>query len=131
MHATTLFIKILLLSFVLFPGLGKEKTGKWENKRVRPNQLKNQRMTKKIIYTKNAPSPIGPYSQAVEAGGMLYVSGQIALDPATGQMAQGIESETRQVMHNLETILKEAGLEWNQVVKTTIFLKDMNDFGKV
>lgn len=89
-------------------------------------------MSKKIILTATAPAPIGPYSQAVLAGNTLYVSGQIPIDPATGNLVVGsIEDEAQQVMRNLEAILKEAGLGFENVVKTSIFLKDMNNFGKV
>ncbi len=89
-------------------------------------------MEKQIINTKNAPAPIGPYSQAVMANGTLYISGQICLDPATGGLKnRDIEEETHQVMQNLKTILSEAGLSFNSVVKTTIFLTDMNQFGAV
>ncbi len=89
-------------------------------------------MMKKIIQTKNAPSPIGPYNQAVLAGGMLYLSGQIALDPSSGNLVlESIETETHQVMKNIEAILSEAGLNFSHVVKTSIFLLDMNNFAKV
>lgn len=89
-------------------------------------------MMKKIIQTKNAPSPIGPYNQAVLAGGMLYLSGQIALDPYSGNlMLDSIETETHQVMKNIEAILSEAGLNFSHVVKTSIFLLDMNNFARV
>ncbi|MBK9478291.1 MAG: RidA family protein [Bacteroidetes bacterium] len=89
-------------------------------------------MMKKIIQTKNAPSPIGPYNQAVLAGGMLYLSGQIALEPSSGNLVlDSIEAETHQVMKNIEAILSEAGLNFNHVVKTSIFLLDMNNFAKV
>ena len=90
---------------------------------------------KQIIATKSAPAAIGPYSQAVACEGakrLVFLSGQIALDPATGQMVTGgIEAETKQVMRNIEAVLNEAGDSFAQVVKTTIFLKDLNDFAKV
>lgn len=90
---------------------------------------------KKVISAKNAPAAIGPYSQAiaVESGArMVFLSGQIALDPATGQLVTGgIEAETKQVMKNIEAVLKEAGATLENVVKTTIFLKDFNDFATV
>jgi len=86
----------------------------------------------KIIKTHLAPAPIGPYNQAVQAAGLLFVSGQIALDPATGELKQqNIEEETHTVMSNLTAILKEAGLTFGNVVKTTIFLSDMTLFGAV
>lgn len=86
-------------------------------------------MPNTVITSANAPAPIGPYSQAVLANGVLYVSGQIALDPASGQLVQeNIETETHQVMKNLRAILQEAGLGFEQVVKCTIFVKDLNNF---
>ncbi|MEO5783030.1 MAG: RidA family protein [Ginsengibacter sp.] len=89
-------------------------------------------MTKKIINTPNAPSPIGPYSQAVEANNMLFISGQIALKPGTSDLANtDINEETHQVMKNLQSILSTAGIDFNAVVKTTIFLSDMELFGQV
>jgi 2-iminobutanoate/2-iminopropanoate deaminase len=89
-------------------------------------------MTKKIINTPNAPSPIGPYSQAVEANNMLFISGQIAFKPGTSDLANtDINEETHQVMKNLQSILSTAGVDFNAVVKTTIFLSDMELFGKV
>ncbi|MCC7232048.1 MAG: RidA family protein [Bacteroidia bacterium] len=85
-----------------------------------------------IIHTANAPAPIGPYSQAVRAGNMLFVSGQIAIDPSTGDMqVVNIIKETHQVMLNIGAILKEAGLDYSHIVKTSIFLKDMNQFAAV
>jgi 2-iminobutanoate/2-iminopropanoate deaminase len=89
-------------------------------------------MSKKIIYSANAPEPIGPYSQAVQTGNMLFISGQIAIQKSTGNMITGdIESETEQVMVNLKEILKSADMDFAHVVKTTIFLKDMNSFPRV
>ena len=89
-------------------------------------------MSKEVIYSTGAPEPIGPYSQAIKAGNMLFVSGQIAIDRTSGQMILGdIKSETAQVMKNLELILKAAQMEFNHVVKCTIFLKDMNNFPAV
>ena len=83
---------------------------------------------KKIISTSDAPAAIGPYSQANFANGILYISGQIPLNPQTGKLEEGIEKETHQVMKNLEAILKEAGMTFKNVVKATIFLKNMDDF---
>lgn len=86
-------------------------------------------MKKSIIHTNKAPNPIGPYSQAVKAGQMVFVSGQIALDMESGQMIQdSISAETERVMNNIKAVLNRAGLEMHQIVKTSIFLKDMNDF---
>ena len=87
---------------------------------------------KEIIFTSQAPAPIGPYSQAVKVGNTLYVSGQIAIDPATGSLVTiNILRETNQVMHNLMSILQEAGMDFTHVVKTTIYLSDMNNFSSV
>lgn len=87
---------------------------------------------KQIIETRNAPAPIGPYSQAVLANGFLYVSGQIAIDPASNQLITGtLEEETRQVLQNVEAILQEAGFSFSDVIKTSIFLSDMSFFPKV
>ncbi len=89
-------------------------------------------MQKKIILTSNAPAPIGPYSQAVQVGNILYCSGQIALDPQSGQVVgTTVEDQTKQVMKNIEAVLKQAGAGFPQVVKTTIFLQSMGDFPKV
>ena len=85
-------------------------------------------MKKEIIRTPNAPEPIGPYSQAVKTGDTLYCSGQIPLNPATGAIPAGIESQTRQVLENLGAVLTAGGADFPNVVKTTVFLKDMNDF---
>jgi 2-iminobutanoate/2-iminopropanoate deaminase len=85
---------------------------------------------KKAIATTEAPTAIGPYSQAVRVGEMVYTSGQVALDPATGQIvAGGIAEQTTRVLENLKAVLAAAGLGMGDVVKTTVFLKDMNDFG--
>lgn len=91
------------------------------------------KMQKDIIYSKNAPEPIGPYSQAIkltmDSGKILYTSGQVAIDPKTGNfISGGIKEQTRQVIENLKALLSEAGTELNKVIKTTVFLKDMNDF---
>lgn len=84
---------------------------------------------KSIIYTKSAPSPIGPYSQAVKAGNMLFVSGQIAIDPETDKLVEGsIEDETKRVMQNIGALLAASGFTFSDVVKTTIFLSDMAHF---
>jgi 2-iminobutanoate/2-iminopropanoate deaminase len=89
-------------------------------------------MKKEIINTTAAPAPIGPYNQSVKANGFLFVSGQIAIDPKTGNIdATSIEEETHQVMKNLAAILTEAGLSFEAVAKTTIFLTDMAHFGVV
>ena len=87
---------------------------------------------KEIIYTEKAPAPIGPYNQAVLAGNILYTSGQIALNPETMELVlDDIETETRQVMENMKAVLQAAGFTFEQVVKTTIFIMDMNDFARI
>jgi 2-iminobutanoate/2-iminopropanoate deaminase len=87
---------------------------------------------KTVINTINAPAPIGPYSQAIAAGGFLYVSGQIPLDPKTGEIeSSDIKAETKLVMENIKAILTEAGLDFGSIVKTTIFLTDMQSFAQV
>ncbi len=87
---------------------------------------------KTIIYTKGAPSPIGPYSQAVKAGNMLFLSGQIAIDPKTDALIEGsIEEETERVMLNIKELLSAAGFSFGDIVKTSIFLSDMSLFAAV
>lgn len=87
---------------------------------------------KKNIHTPNAPAPVGPYNQAVVQNYTLYVSGQIAIDPATGNMVtDDIESETHQVMKNIGAILKEAGLNFENVLKCSVFVSDMENYGKI
>lgn len=89
-------------------------------------------MDKKIINTPNAPAPIGPYSQAVASNGMLYVSGQIPLDPSTMELiSSGIQEETHRVMQSLKAILEEADVSFKNVVKCSIFVADMGDFGAI
>jgi 2-iminobutanoate/2-iminopropanoate deaminase len=83
----------------------------------------------KTVHTKDAPAAIGPYSQAVIANGMVYCSGQVAIDPATGALLSGdVQLQTRQVLNNLSAVLKAAGADFSTVVKTTVFLKSMDDF---
>jgi 2-iminobutanoate/2-iminopropanoate deaminase len=89
-------------------------------------------MAKSVIYSDQAPEPIGPYSQAIQAGNLLFVSGQIAIQRSSGNiLAADIISETHQVLKNIELILQAAGCDFDNVVKTSIFLKDMNNFPKV
>jgi len=89
-------------------------------------------MEKVIINTKMAPAPIGPYSQAIQYGNLLFISGQICIDPATGHLRnKDLQEETHQVMHNLKTILSEAGMDFGHVVKSSIFITDMNRFAEV
>lgn len=84
-----------------------------------------------IINTSEAPAAIGPYSQAIRIGDMLFTSGQLGIDPATGKLADGIEAQTEQSLKNIAAILEEAGFEKENVMKTTVFLRNMNDFGTV
>jgi 2-iminobutanoate/2-iminopropanoate deaminase len=89
-------------------------------------------MTKRtVIHTPNAPAAIGPYSQAIRAGKFLFASGQLGLDPASGNLAEGIEAQTRQALANLQAVLAEAGGSVEDVVKTTIFLADLGHFATV
>jgi 2-iminobutanoate/2-iminopropanoate deaminase len=89
-------------------------------------------MNKQIINTKNAPSPVGPYNQSVKVGNMLFVSGQIAINPETGTLVQGtIEEETRQVMENLGQILKAASMGFQNVVKASVFVTDMHNYAQI
>lgn len=89
-------------------------------------------MQREIIHTSSAPAAVGPYSQAVRAGNLVFTAGQIGLNPATGQLVDGgVEAQTRQIMANLSAVLEAAGTNLNQVVKTTIFLTDMAYFGAV
>jgi 2-iminobutanoate/2-iminopropanoate deaminase len=86
---------------------------------------------KKIITTDGAPKAIGPYSQAIEVDGCIYTSGQLPIDPKTGQMPKTVEAQTRQSLENVKAILKQRGLNFGTVFKTTVFLSDMNNFSKM
>ena len=89
-------------------------------------------MTLRTVHTDAAPAAIGPYSQATIGGGLLYTAGQIALDPATGQIVEGdVVAQTRRVFANLDAVLREAGSDWSRVLKVTVFLQDMADFPRV
>ena len=89
-------------------------------------------MSKKIIFTEKAPAPIGPYNQAVSVGNMLFASGQIAIVPATGELITGdVEREAKQVMENIASVLEAANFAFTDIAKASIFLKSMDDFGKV
>lgn len=85
----------------------------------------------KKINTDKAPGALGPYSQAVEIDQLVYTSGQLGIDPATGELADGVEGQAKQALENVKAILAEAGLEMSSIIKTLVFIKDMNDFGKV
>lgn len=88
-------------------------------------------MNKEAIFSNNAPSAIGPYSPGVKLGDMLYLSGQLGLDPATGTLPEGVEAQTEQSLKNIENLLAEAGATMANVVKTTVFLADIADFARV
>ncbi|MBR4719484.1 MAG: RidA family protein [Lachnospiraceae bacterium] len=88
-------------------------------------------MDKKIISTDKAPSAIGPYSQAVETGGMIFTSGMIPVIPETGEIVTGIEAQAKQALNNVKSLLEAAGSGMDKVIKTTVFIKDMNDFARV
>ena len=83
------------------------------------------------VSTPNAPAALGPYSQAVDTGSTVYCSGQLGLDPATGNLAEGVQAQTHQALKNLQAVLNEAGLSLDNVVKTTVFVQDLADFGTV
>lgn len=86
---------------------------------------------KKVISTDKAPAAIGPYSQAIEVGGMVYTSGVIPVDPQTGEIPEGSAAQAKQALTNLSNLLQAAGTSMEQVVKTTVFIKEMNDFGAI
>ena len=87
---------------------------------------------KKVIYTENAPAPIGPYSQAILSGNTLYASGQIAIDVQSGKLIQSdIQSETKQIMSNIQEVLRAADMNFENIVKTSIFIKDMDQFQEI
>ena len=89
-------------------------------------------MAYEVIHTDNAPAARGPYSQAIKAGNLLFVSGQVPFVPATGEIVEGdVKAQTAQSLKNLQAILKEAGADFSNVVKTTVFIKDMNEFAQV
>ena len=89
-------------------------------------------MTNQVIHTENAPAAIGPYSQAVKAGNLLFVSGQVPFVPETMEIVEGdVKAQTAQSLKNLQAILKEAGADFSNVVKTTVFIKDMNEFAQI
>ena len=86
---------------------------------------------KKAICTDKAPAAIGPYSQAIEVNGMVYTSGVIPVNPATGEIPEGVEAQAEQVFRNMAALLDASGTSMEQVIKTTVFIKEMNDFGKI
>lgn len=86
---------------------------------------------KKAICTDKAPAAIGPYSQAIEVNGMVYTSGVIPVNPATGEIPEGVEAQAEQVFKNMTALLEASGTSMEQAVKTTVFIKEMNDFGKI
>lgn len=89
-------------------------------------------MANQVIHTDNAPAAIGPYSQAIKAGNLLFVSGQVPFVPETMEIVEGdVKAQTAQSLKNLQAILKEAGADFSNVVKTTVFIKDMNEFGQI
>lgn len=90
-----------------------------------------ERNVKNVIFTEKAPAALGPYSQAIEANGFVFASGQIGLDPATGQAPEGVEAQAEQALTNLAAVLEAAGTSLDQVVKTTVFIQNMNDFAAI
>jgi len=88
-------------------------------------------MAKKVISTKDAPAAVGPYSQAIQAGGLLFVSGQLGIDPAVGKLVEGVEAQAERALDNMAAILAAAGMGFGNVVKATVLLASMDDFAKV
>lgn len=88
-------------------------------------------MTRETVFAADAPAAVGPYVHAVKAGDTVYTSGQLGLIPDTGVLPEGVEAQTKQAMENLKAVLAAAGMEMSNIVKTTVYLADMNDFGKV
>ena len=88
-------------------------------------------MIRQAIQTNGAPAPVGPYSQAIVAGDLVFCSGQVGLDPATGELVDGLEAQAERALRNLSAVLDAAGVSWADVVKTTIFLADVGDFAAV
>lgn len=86
---------------------------------------------KKVIFTEKAPAALGPYSQAIEAGGLVFASGQIGVNPATGEAPDGVEAQAEQALTNLKAVLEAAGTSLDNVVKTTVFIQNMDDFGTI
>ncbi len=85
----------------------------------------------KVIQTNNAPAAVGPYSQAIELDNLVFASGQIAINPATGEIPEGIEAQAHQALKNAKAVIEASGAKWENVVKTTVFITNVNDFGKV
>ena len=85
----------------------------------------------KVIKTTNAPGAVGPYSQAIEIDNLVFASGQIALDPATGEMVEGIEAQAHQALKNAQAVINASGAKWENVIKTTVFITNIDDFTKV
>lgn len=85
----------------------------------------------KVIKTTNAPGAVGPYSQAIEIDNLVFASGQIALDPATGEMVEGIEAQAHQALKNAQAVINASGAKWENVIKTTVFITNIDDFAKV
>jgi len=88
-------------------------------------------LERRKIFSEEAPKPVGPYSQAIQAGNLIFVAGQVGIDPVTGKLKEGIEEQTKQALVNISNILSTAGSSLKKVVKTTVFLADMNDFGRM
>ncbi len=113
-------IVFILMVFAILISLGGAET-----------YLNAANRNKTIIFTENAPKAIGPYSQAVQCGGLLFISGQIGIDPISGNLSASVEDQTRQVMENLKAILTQANMSLEDVVQTRIYLKEIGDFQKV
>jgi len=126
------FFFSLFLSFIVLLLSCQSQSSPADAPATEELQAENVTAAKKVIKTDRAPNPVGPYSQAIMAGNTLYLAGQIAINPENGEMVtDNIENEARQVMDNLQAVLQEAGMGMEDVVKTTIYMTDLNNFGKV
>ena len=112
-------------------GLSSAETGIHLDSVAAQNPFRHNQIHFFVIHSQNAPAAIGPYSQAIQAGNTVYVSGQLPIDPATGAMPEGIAAQATQSMKNIQAILAEAGMEMKDIVKTTILLADLAGFGEV
>lgn len=109
----------------------KEQKKKLKKKRQKQKEEEKRKKKKKSLLTNKAPLPIGPYSQGIEYGNLIFVSGQIGIDPETGNLKEGIEEQTKQALENIKNILESYNLSMENVLKVTIFLKNIEDFQKV
>jgi len=121
----TLF-RIIVIGFLLLPTMLVA-----QNKKIASPLLAGKHVNKKIISTEKAPGAIGPYSQGITAGGFLFTSGQLPINPKTGEVSSSIEEQTRQVLDNIKAIVEAAGISLENVIKTTVYIQHMSDFDAV